>query len=200
MPSDRPIRRRRSAASAQKVILDAAQKRLAEGGPEAVRLQSLAADVGVSHPAILHHFGSREGLIQALEARAMAQLRADLLEPITTGEALDRVFSILGNQGHARVLAWWALSNDLPEESEDAAPLLADLASAYHAERVESAQAKGKAEPQREDTEFAVRLAAVALFGEALIGPLLTRSAGLDEDAGDRFRAWMTELFERALE
>jgi len=48
---------RRTKEEAQRVILDAAEERLANGGPEALRLQDIAADVGISHPAILHHFG-----------------------------------------------------------------------------------------------------------------------------------------------
>ena len=56
-----PKRRRLPADEAKTRILEAAQKRLTEGGPDAIRLQDLAADLGISHPAILHHFGSREG-------------------------------------------------------------------------------------------------------------------------------------------
>ena len=38
---------RRTKEEAQRVILDAAEERLAKGGPEALRLQDIAADVGV---------------------------------------------------------------------------------------------------------------------------------------------------------
>ena len=51
---------------AQRAILDAAEKRLREGGPEAVRVQHVAADLGVTDAAIHHHFGSRRGLMEAL--------------------------------------------------------------------------------------------------------------------------------------
>ncbi|MBV1885644.1 MAG: TetR family transcriptional regulator, partial [Parvibaculaceae bacterium] len=53
----RPAKRiRRTAEEARRLILDAAEKRLAEQGPEGIRLQDIAKDIGVSHPAILHHF------------------------------------------------------------------------------------------------------------------------------------------------
>ena len=52
---------RRTKEEAQRVILDAAEERLANGGPEALRLQDIAADVGISHPAILHHFEAVTG-------------------------------------------------------------------------------------------------------------------------------------------
>ncbi|MDO9127858.1 MAG: helix-turn-helix domain-containing protein, partial [Parvibaculum sp.] len=65
-----PKRVRRTAEEARRLILDAAEERLAKQGPEGLRLQDIARDVGISHPAILHHFESREGLVRALIARA----------------------------------------------------------------------------------------------------------------------------------
>ena len=49
---------RRTAEAARAAILEAAEKRLAEAGPAGIRLQGVAADVGVSHPTVLHHFCS----------------------------------------------------------------------------------------------------------------------------------------------
>ncbi|MBO6753542.1 MAG: helix-turn-helix transcriptional regulator [Spongiibacter sp.] len=71
---------RRTKEEAQRVILDAAEERLANGGPEALRLQDIAADVGISHPAILHHFESRDGLVLALSLRTLSNLREGLIE------------------------------------------------------------------------------------------------------------------------
>ena len=68
-------RRRRSREEARRLILDAAERLLTEGGPEAVRLQEVGRAVGISHPAVLHHFGSREGLLLELESRAMERLQ-----------------------------------------------------------------------------------------------------------------------------
>ena len=63
MPNKKPKRVRRTAEEAKMMILDAAERRLRELGPAGIKLQELAADVGVSHPAILHHFGSRDRLV-----------------------------------------------------------------------------------------------------------------------------------------
>ncbi len=204
MPARTASRRRRTAGEAKRLILEAAEKRLMEGGPEAIRLQDVAADVGVSHPAILHHFGSREGLMLALENRALTRLRDDLLgsADASTQEVLDQVYATLGDKGYARLLNW-AVQRGLvgPEGAAAAADgsgehMIRDLADAWHASRCEDADATGLAAPDREDTDFAVRLAATAMFGEALIGPLLTRSAGLGDDAQvrRRFRRWLGEL------
>src|SRR5262245_59017473 len=79
-PRRRPRARvRRNAEEARTAILNAAEARLIEDGPAGIRLQAIAADVGISHPAVLHHFGSREALVEAVVARALASLDADLL-------------------------------------------------------------------------------------------------------------------------
>ena len=195
-----PSRRRRlPAAQARERILEAAQKRLAEGGPDAVRLQAVAADLGISHPTILHHFGSRDGLMEALETRAMRALQEDLLAASgSAADSLDRVARTMGDEGHARLLAWWVLHGGGPGEQFDWG-MLRDLADAIHARRVASAAEEGQPPPDAEDTVFVVRLAAVALFGEALLGDILTRSAGLEDEADTsrRFRSWLADWLER---
>src|SRR6185369_15152486 len=81
--SRKPSRRRRTAEEARYEILAAAQRRLTDGGPEAIRLQDIARDLGISHPTILHHFDSREGLMQALARSAMGALNADIMRAIS---------------------------------------------------------------------------------------------------------------------
>src|SRR5690349_20819785 len=81
--TSKPRRRiRRTAVDARNAILDAAERRLVEAGPNGIRLQELAADVGVSHPTVLHHFGNREALIDAVVARTLQTLQAGLLETV----------------------------------------------------------------------------------------------------------------------
>ena len=87
-------RRRRSAAETRSAILEAAELRFLSGGPEAIRLQEIAADAGISHPAILHHFGSREGLVEAMVSRGIARLQAQFLEGWPSAkEPTSRAFS-----------------------------------------------------------------------------------------------------------
>lgn len=190
-PSPGP-RRRRSPEEARRQILDAAEKLLVEGGPEAIRLQDVARDVGIAHPTILHHFGSREQLMLDLEARAMERLRDELMadREASSEDVFDRVSSVLGDQGYARLLAWSVLSG-LPAETGTEFRMLEELGRAYHSEQSREAGV------DLEETVFRVRLAAVALFGEALLGPLLTRSAGLEDSEDEvrtRFRRWLARL------
>src|SRR5947209_17945464 len=90
-------RLRRSPEEARRLILETAQELIARAGPEGLRLQEIAAAAGISHPLILHHFGSREGLVRALTQQAVTELRDRLIAALGSAEysleqQLDRVF------------------------------------------------------------------------------------------------------------
>ena len=116
---------RRSAEESRRVILDAAAKRLAEQGPEGIRLQDIARDVGISHPAILHHFESRAGLVNALVDRTTSQLKEKLLGVLEGEEdskiesqmpsLVNNTFEALSDQGTAKLLSWMLLTDANPE-------------------------------------------------------------------------------------
>lgn len=201
-------RRRRTAEEARHEILAAAQRRLAEGGPEAIRLQDIARDLGISHPTILHHFESRAGLMVALAGSAISALNADVLRAIddprrsASPEAvLDRVYETLGESGHARLLAWSALSDRNPTPSAGEQQTLRVLTDAVHRRLVEEAHAAGGRPPAREEADFVVRLVAVAMLGDALMGSVLNRLSGITDGpaAQRRFRAWLARLVEDRL-
>lgn len=200
-------RRRRSAEEARAAILDAAEARLVEAGPAGIRLQEVAADVGVSHPTVLHHFGSREALLEAVVTRAFESLHGRLVEAVRAapeGEAqiaalLDGVFDALVSRGHGRAVVWLALAGYGPGHHD---LRLSAVAQAVH--DVRKTKRQGKKRPATyEDTAFTVLLASFALLAQAVIGPQLVRELGLDDDARThkRFRAWlaarMLEHFER---
>lgn len=197
-----PRRRRRTAPEARRAILEAAQKRLAENGPEEIRLQDIAADLGISHPAILHHFGSRESLMRELSRHAFEALNADMVAAVAdrSGDVvgwLDRVFETLRDRGHARLLAWGALTGRLgeAERSHHDPRLIRDLAEAVQVRREASAESAGEKPPPFEETVFAVQLVAAALLGDALMGDVLRRSAGVPGDGAinERYRRWLAD-------
>src|SRR3979409_753119 len=63
-----------------------ARKLVARPGPQGLRLQDIAAEAGISHPLILHHFGSRAGLMRALTREAAAELKDRLVVAMTQPE------------------------------------------------------------------------------------------------------------------
>lgn len=193
-------RRRRKPEEARAEILDAAERRLAAAGPAALRLQEIAADVGISHPAVLHHFGSREALVHAVVDRAMQRLEQDLVQAFaaTAGapgpEALlDRVYETLADRGHARTMAWLLLSGYAPSVAPAARANWTAIAKATHALRPAGADF--------DDTMFTVLLSALALFGQAIAGQSAFDLASLgDPEAGLRFRRWLGQLLVQHLE
>lgn len=192
---------RRSAKDARRLILDAAEKRLATQGPEGIRLQDIAADLGISHPSILHHFESREGLMHELMARTSVQLRDNLRQALVglaeRGEEaqglVGSVFEALSDRGAARLQAWLVLTGR-PQSDRETHGTLREIADKIHEQRVGDAKAKGVAPPDREDTMFMSLLVAVAAFGDAIIGRQLADDAGLDKTSAKRFRLWLAKL------
>ncbi|MEU4546023.1 TetR/AcrR family transcriptional regulator [Nonomuraea dietziae] len=69
---------RRQPDDAKRLILEAASKLLAAGGPAAVQVRDVAAEVGVSDAAVDHHFGTRERLLESLLRFGGAKLKAEL--------------------------------------------------------------------------------------------------------------------------
>jgi TetR/AcrR family transcriptional regulator, repressor for neighboring sulfatase len=193
----REKRVRRTPEEARRLILETAQALIASTGPEGLRLQDIAAAAGISHPLILHHFGSREGLVRALTRQAVAELRDNLVAAMASGEysieeQLDRVFDAF-RDGLAQRLAWLA-TIDTGGGAEGTQMIMRDIADSLHARRI--ATAPPGAAIAREDTDSLIYLVATAAFGDALFGAQLHRSAGLPAttETDRRFRLWLAAL------
>lgn len=194
-------RRRLDADAARTLILDAAEKRLAAVGPAGIRLQEVAADAEVSHPTVLHHFGSREQLVQAVIVRALGALHKDLIEALRASSGdeqkletiLENVGNTLQQSGHARVIMWLALEGHPLNTSEMP---LGGVVDAAHAVRLSMVKPEQAEQVTRDDTARMVVLAALALVGGAVIGPMVLGNAGLDDSSREmtRFRSWLAHL------
>jgi len=205
-----PVRRRRTAADARRLILEATEKRLITGGPEAIRLQDIAADVGISHPAILHHFVSREGLLEALGKHATLKLQEDFLQVLASrnvddpmpkrmgraAQMLEMGFEMLEKRHFARLLAGLILSGrDLHKVSKG---LLGEFAQAMHEARVQRRLEDGRPAPGLEDTLFTMNTVGMVLFGDALCGSYMRLMVGLpdDDETVQRFHLWLVNLLD----
>jgi len=191
-------RRRLDSASARELILDAAEKRLVVVGPSGIRLQEVAADAGVSHPTVLHHFGSRDLLVKAVIARSLQAINATLVEAIGSSsgdekqlEAMfESVARALERTGHGRVVMWLALEGHRIDGAE---VRLSDVVGATHALRL--TRKKRGPKPTREDTARTVVLAALALVGGSVLGASLLENAGLAAPhAAADFRSWLARV------
>lgn len=203
----RAAHRRLPAEEARLRILDAAERRLAQVGPEGLRLQELAKELGISHPAILHHFGSKEELVQAVVSRSVAALHEELIQTfartlgdpraVPAAEVLQRVAETLADRGQARLMAWLILSGREPPELP-AQVRLRKVVEGAHAFR----RARAKREQEFADTAFFVELCAFALLGDAVFGERMRRLEGLatGPHASREFRRRLGALLEAQLE
>ena len=180
--------------------MDAAERRLIASGPKGIRLQDVAADVGISHPTVLHHFGSRERLVDAVVKRRVAAMNQEVILALTGASTgadsavalFERVYAAFGPGGHARVAAFLALEGRIPGAEPDS---LRPLAEFTHRERLARCLS-GSSEPSFDDSYFLVLLSAFALFGEAIVGPLFRGEPeeAPDENMSKRFRDWLAKL------
>lgn len=189
---------RRKAEETRELILAAARNRILAQGPAALRLQDVAADVGITHPGVLHHFGSRNALVDAVVEEGLQLLQHELVtafenegEPPEVATILDRVFSVLGQGGHAKMLAWLMMSDPGPFGTEQ---MLAQIADALHAQH-------GVERFTRERARFLVLLVALMAFGDGIAGPSLRKSAGLDTPKAEKnFRSYLASIVANQLE
>jgi AcrR family transcriptional regulator len=192
-----PKRIRRTPEEAQRLILDAAEATMAKAGPAGLRLQDVAEAAGVSHPTILHHFESREGLVRAVHLRSLAQLRETLTEAITGPEAARQPVAATFTafrEGLAQRMLWMLQSGPPPAGS--ALPIFDEMVGHVHAIRLRLA-APGQT-VDIEDSRAMVHLTVVAAFGDAVIGQRMRRQPTPEADAegAKRFADWFARLLD----
>jgi AcrR family transcriptional regulator len=69
-PSQAPRKKAKAPESGRDAIMDVAEQLFAERGLEAVSLRTVNGEAGYSVAALHYHFGTREGLVQALLTRS----------------------------------------------------------------------------------------------------------------------------------
>ena len=191
---------RRTPEEARRLILDAAEACMAKAGPAGLRLQEVAEAAGVSHPTILHHFESRDGLIRAVHQRSLGQLRESLTAAMTGADASVRpvaaTFAAF-REGLAQRMLWILQSGPPPAGST--LPIFEEMVDHLHAIRLKLAR-PGEA-VDREDTRAMVHLTVVAAFGDAVIGQRLRRSPTPEADAEEaaRFADWYARLLDEKI-
>jgi AcrR family transcriptional regulator len=183
-------RQRRTPQAAKFAILDAAERRLHDEGPEGVRIQRIAADLGITDAAVHYHFGTHEALMDALLRRIGRRL-VDDIEATIEGWAPDQIdVTALGrlfrrtyaDERAARLALWLSLAGRRPKGSG----MLKSLVERVHRARIEAARKAKRAAPRISDTQFAIALLSAAhmhaaMSGEALLASVAEDPAGLDQ-------------------
>lgn len=181
---------------AKEAILDAAESMMIDVGPAGLRISAVAKKAGMAHPNVLHHFGSREGLLNALANRvgdrATARITQAIDEAVSASgddkvKALTQVLETAypGDQGRAAV--WLHLSgaeSSLRSNMQQIVELSHQLRTSLDVEA------------SRENTNRLVLLITLALVGEAVSGDSMKQALGFKEGDEGRahFKQWLAEI------
>lgn len=192
-----PKRIRRTSEDARALILDAAEACMTKAGPAGLRLQDVAEVAGVSHPTILHHFESREGLIRAVHLRSIDRLRETLTAAMTGADAsirpIEATFAAFRDGLAQRIL--WMLQSGPPPPG---APLTVFETMVEHLHALRLRLAEPGETVDIEDSRAIIHLTVIAAFGDAVLGQRLRRSATPEADAegAARFADWFARLID----
>ena len=187
-------RRRRTPEQARESILEAAQALIRESGPDALRLTQVARRAGMSHPSVVHHFGSMDGLVAELEHRVGREIRDTLMAALATGGsvpgAVDAALTALSDSSRARSLAWLRAQGKDPFPDSDESGLA----------QVVAALSQGRTEAETDKIRRAVELAVLTMLGDALFGDAVRQRLGGSPGEGSvALRRWLLELIQRSL-
>jgi AcrR family transcriptional regulator len=156
----------------REAILDAAAAVIARDGVGALSLRAIAKDLNVSHTAFRRHFGSREGVLNALAVQGNQLLAGALRSAQQTGEFIDvgvaYVRFALDRPGHFTVM----FRSDLLDNAD---PELVAARTASFAPLVEGVAALDLNDPEAgEVTGWAVvhGIATLALTGNLRGDPI----------------------------
>lgn len=177
---------RRTPEEARTLALTSARRLLLADGPDAITLQAVATDLGMSHTNLIHHFGSAAGLQSELMRQMVSELTTTIESAVMRlragkGEVkdfVDIVFDAFDRGGAARLAAWMALTG----ESRHLAPI-GEVVRDYIDSVERGAEGEGAADEVHARVTSATLFVTVAALGDAIIGNELRKMVGRERDA-----------------
>lgn len=186
----------KSPEAARTAILDAAEQVMTDVGPAGLRISNVAKIAGMAHPNVIHHFGSREGLVKAVTERLGVRATYRITQSIKQAaeastddkhQALTHVLeqAFLGDEG--RLSAWLHMSGVESAMDENMRRIL--LVSQELRQTVDA-----DADPV--NTNRLVVLITLALVGEVVFGPGISEALGFSEakEGPSNFKEWLASI------
>lgn len=200
MATAKKPRIRRDPEEAKETILVAAERVLADVGPDGAGLQAVARAAGVSHALVTHYFGTYEAVVAEVFIRNNRALAAMVMQAVASADAplspadLVRLFAKnVAAAPRTRLLAWALLRGGPSLRDVRARSPFPALIDALTANAAELARAQGKRAPPRDDVAMALFVGVCAIQWRGLAGDGMLQSMGFD--ANDATNA----KFERSL-
>lgn len=180
-------RTRRTPEEARALILDTAEQRLAELGLEGLNVVGLAKAAGISHATLLHHFGSADGMRQALVQRMSERLINEAVAAIGKNDKIAAVigelFDVFTTGGHAKLLAWLAIEEGQRPTPNPELYVLFDALIRESAERMLGGDLTA--------ARNLVTLVVAAAIGLGVAGEQLMGLVGMDQAGRKAFPDWL---------
>ena len=156
-------------------------------GPDRFRLADVADRAGMHPSNLLHHFGSREALLQAVASRAFGRGAARAIRTFGEGlsvspedriEALAAVFDSVQQEGIGRLYAWLILSGRMTEaDAPDFDPLIQTMRNWRRAMFGSALDAQSE-----KDLRQVLLLSAVIWLGDSVAGSLFSQVLELGDE------------------
>ena len=190
---------RRKPEEARNTILDASENLLLEQGLAGLKLAKVAEVVGISHPGVLHHFGSAEGLLEAVHRRISLKLRNSITtclsdpELSTTEQRISKLLAELSEPRTGQLIACLVAAgkDPFPAGEEDGVKHVIDLVQ------------EGVSNPDMtyDEIAFTVQLTMLAMLGDAILGQKIRSRMGVTDtlQAGNQFQERFKSLISKKM-
>jgi AcrR family transcriptional regulator len=132
-----PTSRAAAAGRTRAALINAAIKRFAAAGA-ITSFDAVAADVGVTKGALYHHFGSKDGLIEAVYVEVVNQHARRVIAASATGDGATRVLALIDSSArlYTSRTPFYRLLIALHHDAATTRPSLAPIARrVQHAQR-----------------------------------------------------------------
>ena len=188
-------RKRRTPEQAKKEIFTGVEELLLEEGPNALTLKNIAKKLGVSHPAILHHFGSSQQLLSDFQVNTARKIREDFLQVISDNtdagnrlQLIDAVLEKLSDPHNGRLLAYLISSGVDPFPAQEERGL----------ETVFSVLFENSTLPI-EELKNVLCMVMMCMYAEGMLGEHVRTRLNHQQDPAS-FRRWMLQMVSTHLE
>jgi AcrR family transcriptional regulator len=131
-----PTSRAAAADRTRRALIEAATKRFAAAGA-VTSFDAVAADVGVTKGALYHHFGSKDGLVEAVYVEAVNQHARRVIAASGAGDGAGRMLAVIDSSArlYTSRTPFYRLLIALHHDAATTRPSLAPIAR-----RVQNAQ------------------------------------------------------------
>ena len=197
-------RQRLNPDDARRNILLAAQKCLIEQGVDGLRIANVAAEAKIVHSSILHHFGSADGLRQALAKHLAESLFDDMTAALSAADtedvvlkAIQELFEAQGPGGHANLSAWLLISG--PKSDDHLHRIQEQYADLFESIIVLAQKNLTRIRGEHvalDEARFVVYLVLISACGQGILGKAVGRSLGI-ENKQEAFTRWLAKTIEK---